>query len=149
MSARFLTAIVALCIAARLPAQSIDFNRDIRPILSGKCSQCHGPDDAVRKAGLRLDVRDSALKELQSGHRAIVPGDAAKSELIARVSSTDPSYAMPPAKVGKRLTGKEVETLRRWIQEGAKYAQHWSYVKPVRPPLPAVTDTGWCRTPVD
>src|ERR1051325_443527 len=98
MPVRFLVAIIALSIAAPLPAQSVDFNRDVRPILSGKCSQCHGPDDAARKAGLRLDVRDSALKELKSGHRAIVPGDVTKSELIARVSSNDPGYAMPPAK---------------------------------------------------
>ena len=83
---------------------------------------------------MRFDVRDLAVKELKSGHRAIVPGDAAKSELLARVSSSDPGFAMPPAKIGKRLSEKEIDALRRWIQDGAKYAQHWSYAKPVRSP---------------
>src|SRR5438128_1384755 len=113
---RLRLALVASAILANIaPAQTVDFNCDVRPILSGKCFQCHGPDDAARKGGLRLDVRELALKELKSGHRALVPGDAAKSEMISRVSAKDDS-AMPPPKVGKRLTEKEVATLRRWIE---------------------------------
>jgi len=116
-------------------AQSVDFNRDVRPILSGKCFQCHGPDDQVRKAGLRLDRQDAATALLKSGRRAIVPGNSSQSELIHRVTATDDSQ-MPPAKVGKRLTEQEVAILRRWIDQGAAYHQHWSYVAPVRWPLP-------------
>src|SRR5262245_18658471 len=120
-----LVAIVVSGASVRAQPAKVDFNRDIRPILSGRCSQCHGPDDKARKGGLRLDVSETALKELKSGNRAIVPGDCAKSELIARITATDPSEAMPPAKSGKRLTDAEVAVLRRWIEQGANYAQHW------------------------
>ncbi|MFL5338615.1 MAG: PSD1 and planctomycete cytochrome C domain-containing protein [Gemmataceae bacterium] len=130
------------------PPKAVDFNRDVRPILATNCFKCHGPDDAVRKAGLRFDRRDAAVKELKSGDRAIVPGDPAKSELIARVTMTDDGM-MPPASVGKRLTAAEVATLCRWIEQGAKYSLHWSYAKPLRHPLPAVSDPAWPRTPVD
>jgi hypothetical protein len=122
--------------------KGVDFTRDVRPILAGKCFQCHGPDDKVRKAGLRLDARDAALKVL-------APGDAAKSELLKRITHVDPAKQMPPAKVGKRLSDAEVATLRRWVEQGAPYAQHWAYVKPVRPPLPAVKDAKWPITPID
>jgi hypothetical protein len=145
----FLPAIALLGLITQARAGNVDFNRDIRPILASHCFKCHGPDDTSRKAGLRLDVRTTAVKEMKSGERAIVPGDAEKSELIARVSSADADFAMPPASVGKRLTSKEIGTLRQWIQEGAKYADHWSYVKPVRPPLPDVADPSWPKMPID
>src|SRR5947208_2197444 len=102
MPCRWLALVAVAAVAAPAPAQTVDFNRDVRPILSGKCFQCHGPDDPARKGGLRFDARDAALKELKSGHRAIVPGDVTNSEMIARVSAKDDS-AMPPPKVGKRL----------------------------------------------
>src|SRR5947209_8767735 len=98
----------------KAPARPIDFNRDVRPILAGKCFQCHGPDDKVRKAGLRLDVRDGALKTLRSGVAAIVPGQPAKSELIARITSDQPSVVMPPPRTGKALTANEIATLKKW-----------------------------------
>jgi mono/diheme cytochrome c family protein len=149
MPRRWLALATSALVAAIAPAQTVDFNRDVRPILSGKCFQCHGPDDAARKGGLRLDVRDLALKELKSGHRALVPGDAAKSEMISRVSAKDDS-AMPPPKIGKRLTEKEIATLRKWVEEGAKYAQHWSYAKPVRPPVPETRNPkSETRNPID
>src|SRR5580704_4859475 len=144
-----LIAVFILGLNSPSPAQSVDFNRDIRPILASHCLKCHGPDDEARKAGLRLDARGLAIKELKDGNRAIIPGDAAKSELIRRVASSDVDYAMPPGKAAKRLTPNEIETLRRWIQSGANYAPHWSYVKPVRPPLPAVNDSPWSKTAVD
>jgi hypothetical protein len=121
--------------------KAIDFNNDVRPILSGKCFQCHGPDDKVRKGKLRLDVHHGATK-------VVTPGDPAKSALIARVTADD-DHRMPPAKTGKRLTDQEVATLRRWIEQGAPYPAHWAYVPPVRPKLPAVRDSRWPVTPVD
>jgi mono/diheme cytochrome c family protein len=151
MPRRWLALISFAALVASAPAQTVDFNRDVRPILSGKCFQCHGPDDAARKAGLRLDVRDLALKELKSGQRAVVAGDAAKSEMASRISAKDDS-AMPPAKLNKRLSEKEVATLRKWIDEGAKYAQHWSYAKPARPTIPAGASLAarqWIRNPID
>ena len=122
-------------------SKPIDFNNDVRPILSGKCFQCHGPDDKVRKGKLRLDVRHGALK-------VIAPGQAAKSAMIARITADD-DEVMPPAKSGKRLTPQEVATLSRWIEQGAPYAQHWAYAKPVRPRLQEVSDKQWPITPVD
>ncbi len=112
-------------IAAEVPS----FNRDVRPILSDKCYFCHGPDSNQRQAGLRLDVRDSALSELDSGATAIVPGKPAESELIRRVVSTDEFEQMPPAdaKIG-RLTPDEIDTLRRWIDAGAEYESHWTFL---------------------
>jgi hypothetical protein len=130
-------------------ASVVDYLRDVRPILVHNCFQCHGADDAVRQAGLRLDEGTAATAELESGRRAIVPGKPEQSELMARVSSTDAETAMPPAETGNRLTPVEVETLRKWIAEGAAYARHWAYVKPSRPPLPAVRDAAWPRRAID
>ncbi len=141
-----LALVLLLPVAANAqPGKAADFNREVRPILAASCFKCHGPDDKVRKAGLRLDSRETAVKELKSGNRAIVPGDAAKSELLARITATDED-AMPPVKVGKRLTTAEVTILRRWIEQGAKYALHWSYAKPVQPQLPNVGDRNWPQT---
>lgn len=139
-----LTTLAFLVIASPSLAQSksVDFTRDVRPILTGKCFQCHGPDDKVRKATLRLDVRDGALK-------VIAPGDSARSELLRRVTSTDPEHQMPPAKLGKQLSKAEIDILKRWIDQGAPYPTHWAYVKPVRPSLPETKDTKWPITPID
>jgi len=144
------TAQQALPVSAAEPGK-IDFNRDIRPILSNNCIQCHGPDAAERKGGtdgLRLDVRDGALADL-GGYAAIVPGAPAKSALIERVSSTDPDLVMPPKESGKKLTKREIDLLTQWVKEGANYAVHWSYAKPVRPALPAVKQTSWPKNEID
>jgi hypothetical protein len=127
----------------------VDFTRDIRPLLVDRCFQCHGPDEKTRKAGLRLDDRDSALRKLRSGSHAIVPAAPAKSELIARLRSTDPTEIMPPARVGKPLSPREIALFERWIQEGAPYAKHWAYVPPVRPPVPTPKNASWGRNPID
>src|SRR5438093_13707169 len=103
-----LIALCALTTVGSASAQSVDFNRDIRPILSGKCFQCHGPDDKVRQAGLRFDLRDGATKVLKSGTRAIVPGDAANSEMAARISVTDGEGVMPPTKTGTTSSAAEM-----------------------------------------
>jgi hypothetical protein len=127
----------------------IDYSRQVRPILSGRCFQCHGPDEEARQAELRLDQRDSATGELPSGARALVPGDATASALIERVTSSDPDQVMPPPSIGKPLSEAEVAALRQWIAEGANYAEHWAYVAPVRPPLPKVSRGDWPKNPID
>ena len=128
---------VALSGAAADPAPRLSFNRDIRPILSDNCFACHGPDSGNRQAGLRLDVAELASSELESGTRAIVPGKADASELVARIVSDDPDTVMPPphAKLG-RITAEQVALLRRWIDEGAAYEPHWAFVPVARPEPP-------------
>ena len=129
---------------------AIDFNRDIRPILSDKCLQCHGPDETTRKARLRFDTQEGAMAKAG----VIVPGDSAASRLIKRVISTDPDLVMPPPSTGHQLTAKEIAQLKQWIDEGAKWAQHWAYIAPVRPALPASSalqagGESWVRNPID
>ena len=130
-------------------AGEIDFNRDIRPILSGKCLTCHGPDTKKREAGLRLDVREQATSQLESEETAVVPGKPEKSELINRVSTSDEFLRMPPAESGKPLSKQEVQLLTQWIQQGAPYAKHWSYVKPKQPLPPTVQQKDWPRNAID
>lgn len=127
----------------------VDFNRDIRPILSDKCYACHGFDEQERKSGLRLDVRDAALEPAKSGYAAIVPGDLNESELVRRIATEDPDEIMPPAKTGKPLTAAEIALLKQWIAEGAEYQAHWSFVAPTRPALPEVSQAGWPRNEID
>ena len=131
------------------PAHKVDFNHDVRPILTENCFKCHGPDEGVRKANLRYDVRAEALKPAKSGRIPIVPGAPEKSELIARVKNPALDKRMPPPQTGKRLSSSQIELLQRWISEGAVYATHWAYVKPVRPELPEVKNQAWPRNPVD
>ena len=119
-------------------ADRISFNREIRPILSDACFQCHGPDDKQRKAGLRLDVKESALKSAESGATAIVPGKVDASELIKRLITTDESLQMPPANSGKKITPQQIELIKRWIAEGAEYQGHWAFIPPAKPSLPGI-----------
>ncbi len=127
----------------------VDFNRDIRPILSDNCFACHGPDDRARKAGLRLDIRSGAIQPLRGGRQAVVPGDPERSVLLARVTTTDPDDVMPPPQTGKRLTPEQIERLRQWIAAGADWQEHWAFVPPQRPEPPAVNDSRWPRNAVD
>src|SRR5687768_2494659 len=146
-----------LCVATAVAssvhaAPAPDFNRDIRPILSDKCFRCHGPDEQERKGGehgLRLDLAKGALEDLGGGAFAIVPGKPEKSELIARITSSDEEEIMPPRKTGKSLTKTEIELLRTWIASGGSYAPHWSYEPPRQAPLPVVRNKSWPRTPID
>jgi len=143
--------IVTLLLGLTQAAAEVDFNRDIKPILSNRCYFCHGPDPEERQGGidgLRLDTRDGALEDL-GGHAAIVPGDAEASVLIERVTSTEEGVIMPPLDSGHHLTAGEIDLLRQWIEQGAPYAAHWSYVPPVRPELPNVSSSDWPRTPID
>jgi hypothetical protein len=141
-----LVSLLALLAATPLLAadKRVDFNRDIRPLLSNKCFRCHGPDANQRKADLRLDQREVAVDELG----VIVPGDAAASELMAKLTA-DGDEKMPPVDSGLTLTADEIETLRRWIEQGANYAVHWSYEPPRRPELPEISDPAWIRNPLD
>jgi hypothetical protein len=138
--------------ASGLPANSaIDFNRDIRPILSNNCFRCHGPDPAARrggKGGLRLDVRDEALADL-GGHAAIEVGKPEASELVRRLRASDPDDAMPPPEAGKRISEDEIQLVEAWIRAGAPYAAHWSYSPPTRPAVPSIGGTSWPRNPID
>ena len=126
--------------------ESVQFNRHIRPILSENCFACHGPDKAQRKAKLRLDTHSGATRDL-GGHAAIVSGNSEKSALVYRITTNRKNDRMPPS--GNGLNSQQIELLRRWIDQGAHYNMHWSYVKPARPPLPIVQNTKWVRNPID
>ena len=132
--------------AADAPASAspLEYNRDIRPILSENCFACHGPDSAARKADLRLDQRPAALE-----NEAFVPGRPDESELIRRIVSTDPKLQMPPAASHKKLTPAQKDILRRWVAAGAEYQAHWSLIAPKRSTLPAVKNEAWVRNPLD
>ncbi len=124
---------------------AIDFTRQVRPILAENCFACHGPDDKARKAKLRLDTKEGAL-----GHAgAIVPGKPDESELIARVTSKEADQVMPPPKSGKKLTAEQIALLRKWIDAGAPWSEHWAFVPPKRAPLPKVKDVAWSQEPLD
>ncbi|MEW4490776.1 DUF1553 domain-containing protein [Thalassoglobus sp. JC818] len=129
--------------------QEIDFTRDIRPILSGRCYACHGPDPETREAGLRLDQEEASQQTLDSGEAAIVPHDWSKSELIVRVTTSDDYSRMPPPEHGAALTAKEIDLIKRWIEQGANYARHWSFDPPQRPDLPDVGNSNWPLNPID
>lgn len=125
--------------------QRVDFNRDIRPILSENCFTCHGPDDGARKAKLRFDTKEGAFAKTG----VIVAGNAANSRLMKRIIATDPDVVMPPPSTGHKLTKAQIDLLTRWIDEGATWGLHWSFVTPQRPALPKVKDTHWPRNPID
>ncbi len=142
--------VTALAAASSCVAADPDFNREVRPILSNYCFKCHGPDDKTRKAKLRFDVRESALREADSGAKVIEPGKPDASDLIARIHSKDPDEVMPPPSMKKELNEAQCDILRRWIAAGAKYEAHWSFVKPTRPALPEIRDPkSEIRNPID
>lgn len=143
---------VLFCFPPALRGQegrSVDYARDVRPLLSRNCFVCHGPDPGSRESGLRLDRADSALDVLDSGQTAIVPGDPNASELMRRVTTSVVDERMPPIQSGHTLTLEEVEILRRWITEGAKYDDHWAFRRIDRPELPEVIDRQWPRNAID
>ena len=121
---------------------TVSFNRDIRPILSNTCFGCHGPDDKARKADLRLDTEDGLFGD-RGDHAVVVRGKPEQSEMIARITASEPAKRMPPRKSGKKLTPQEIDLIARWIKQGAPFARHWAYSKPIRPALPKVKDSNW------
>ncbi len=147
-----LAILVALIIPRAAPGQQskgkLGFNRDIRPILSDNCFTCHGPDNNLRKARLRLD-RGDGLQDDRGGRRIIVPGKSAASELFRRITASDPDERMPPHTSNKHLTRNQIELIRRWLDEGGAYQKHWSLIAPRRPVLPTVKSASWVRNPID
>jgi mono/diheme cytochrome c family protein len=127
----------------------IDFDRQIRAILSENCFACHGPDEKARKAKFRLDTKSGAFAPLRGGGFAIVAGKPAESELIRRISSPEADERMPPVKSGKKLTSGQVELLRKWVAQGAKWSEHWAFVPPRRPTLPKLDDADWAHNGID
>lgn len=128
---------------------TVDFNRDIRPILSDNCFACHGPDEHARKAKLRFDLKDEAFKPAKSGEVAIVPGHPDKSPLVGRILTKDEDEVMPPLKSGKTLTPQQIDKLQTWIAEGANWQSHWAFEKPERPPEPRVKNRRWALNEID
>jgi hypothetical protein len=159
MMPKQITRLVSLALLAGAPmcfspskakaAAKIDFNRDVRTILSDNCFACHGPDENKRKAKLRFDVKEEAFKPAKSGDLAIVPGDLKKSQLVARITTKDEDDLMPPLKSGKKLTAQQIDLLKRWIAEGAPWQTHWAYETPKRPALPQVKDKKWPKNEID
>src|SRR5262249_44771908 len=126
-------------------AKTVIFNRDIRPILSDNCFQCHGPDKATRKAKLRLDQEASVFKD----RKVIVPGKPGKSEVFQRITAKNDKERMPPLSSGHKLTASQIDLVRQWIEQGAKWQKHWSLIAPGRPELPAVRQKRWPRNAID
>ena len=141
LMAGILSAHLPVCGEELLP-ETVQFNRDIRPLLSNNCFLCHGPDQGRRKGKLRLDVEADAKKDV------IVPGNVADSEFWARITSTDPDEMMPPAKSKKTLTPHQKSLLKRWIEQGAKYEGHWAFISPT-PPTPPKGNLKWGHSPID
>ncbi|MDB6069480.1 MAG: Planctomycete cytochrome, partial [Verrucomicrobiales bacterium] len=125
------------------------YNRDIRPILSDNCFNCHGPDSASRKAGLRLDTFEGATTPNKDGVVGLIPGKPDESEIIKRALTTDVDDVMPPPETHKSLKPEQIDTLKRWIAEGAKYQAHWSFIAPQLPAIPAVAKKDWVKNPID
>ena len=141
-----LLVLASICILAVRPglADPLEYNRDIRPILSDKCFSCHGADSASRKADLRLDVRENAVEM-----GAITAGEVDESEMLARIFSEDDESIMPPPETKKPLSAEEKEILQQWIAEGAEYQPHWSLIAPQKTEPPTVKDPEWVKNPID
>ena len=156
-TSRVVAALFACVIVSRVPleATGIDFDRDVRPILSDNCFHCHGPDPssreggAKREEGVRLDTREGLLADLGDGRAVVRPGDPAQSELMKRVLHADPTERMPPPSSRRELTPLQIATLERWITAGAKWKQHWAFEPPQRPDLPPVKNVEWPRGAID
>jgi hypothetical protein len=145
---RFLSFLLLACPWPCL-SQEISYNRDIRPILSENCFSCHGPDSGSRKAGLRLDRFEDATAANKNGRTAIAPKDLTASEMVARITSTDPDEIMPTPESHKKLTAPQIDTLKKWVEQGAAYEAHWSFLPPARPDVPTASGTDWARVPLD
>lgn len=141
-------ALVSHPAAAQIDEATLDFDRDIRPILSDTCFKCHGPDENERQADLRLDTREGLFRTAD-GVAVISPGDLKKSELVQRIVSTDPDKQMPPPDSGRSLTPKQKDLIQRWVKQGAEWKQHWAFVAPGRPALPKVKYGKWPRNAID
>ncbi len=133
----------------RASTRPIDFNREIRPILSDKCFVCHGPDAPAKKIRLRLDTEAAATADLGRGRRAIVPGDVEKSELVRRITAEDEAMRMPPSYAMHKLSQVESDLLIEWIRQGAKWQTHWAFIPPIRPAAPRIKNSAWPKNTID
>ena len=127
----------------------LSFNETIQPILSENCYACHGPDPGARKAGLRLDRGEFAFAPHEKFGPAIIRGNPDKSPLVRRIESVNPKERMPPPEAHRSLKPEQTALLRRWVQEGATYEEHWSFLAPKRPAILATKDHQWSRNPID
>lgn len=143
------SALIGTAMAAEQGGGAIQFDRDIRPILSANCFACHGPDAEKRKASLRLDTREGLFGSLREGGRAVVPSQPDESALLKRVTAADKEQLMPPPKTGKQLTAAQIALLRRWIEEGAPWSAGWAFTPPQVPALPSVKLSAWPRNEID
>jgi mono/diheme cytochrome c family protein len=148
---RSVVALVLAIVGGARAAETIDFNRQILPILSDACFHCHGPDAATREAKLRLDQREGIFRT-REGVTVVAPGKPDVSELILRISSQHEDEVMPPRKASRQLKPAEIDLLKRWVAAGAPWGTHWAFTPPQRPAVPAVADpalAGRVRNPVD
>ena len=149
LTAAFLSLAGLPAAGADRAGQRVEFNRDIRPILSDRCFTCHGPDATNRKTPLRFDSKESFYQDL-GGRFAVVPGKAEESELIRRIATDDPIRRMPPSYGGhEKLSDREIALMRQWVEDGAQWQGHWSFIAPKRPASPRVSDASWARNPID
>ncbi len=144
----FLTSHAGIRILAEQTQPRVDFDRDIRPILSDNCFACHGPDEKQRMVDLRLDTKDGAFAD-RGGYQVIVSGKASASRLYQKISAKSEEERMPPSDSGRKLTAKQIELIGSWIDQGARWQTHWAFDPPRRPPLPTLKDGGWSRNPID
>ena len=135
--------------ASARSSDKVDYDQQIRPLLTEHCYSCHGPDRRKRRGGLRLDQQQATRQRLPSGQLAIVPGNPAASQLWQRITANQDSIRMPPVKSGRALNAVERELIRNWIQQGARWQTHWSYSSPLRPQLPISREDKWSRQPID
>jgi hypothetical protein len=140
--------VLNIAVAGFAAEKPIDFNRDVRPILSDNCFACHGPDDKRRVAGLRLDTEEGLFAD-RGSYKIVVAGDPAKSRLLSRISAADKATRMPPPQAGAILTDIQIATVRKWIEQGARWERHWAFVPPQSPPLPSLRNATWVRNPID
>ena len=148
-SASCLTGVVLFLFAVSAPAAPVDFSRDIQPILSENCYHCHGPDSKARKADLRLD-RKEGMYRTKDDVTVVVPGKCDQSEIVERIFSTDPDDVMPTPKSNRKLTDTQKQLIKRWIEEGAKWGEHWAFVAPKRSAVPEIADLHFTiRNPID
>lgn len=144
----FLFAFAATCSVSAADGE-INFSRDILPLLSDNCFKCHGPDTANRESDLRLDRHETAIAELDSGHTAVVAGKSSQSELFKRIATTDPDLKMPPPDSGRKLTTKQIELIRKWIDSGAEWSGHWAFQPPTKPSTPESVKKWQANNPID
>ena len=129
-------------------APTVDFLRDVRPVLAQHCYSCHGPDERERKGDLRLDVKADAYAD-RGDYFVVKPGDPGDSELMLRVRSDDPDEVMPPPECDDALKPGEIAILEQWIEAGAAWQEHWAFVPPTRPASPPVEDGAWVKNDID